>query len=293
MKNLKSHFVFARQQRSGIFFLMLLIVLFQLVYFFVDFSSEDNIHPDDTEILAFQEKIDSIRDVRLTKSSRIFPFNPNYISDDKGYTLGMSVEEIDRLLLFRSQGQFVNSAEEFQKVTKVSDSLLAIISPYFKFPEWVNKQNNKAISKKTYDHKEGIRKNSIKKDLNTATAEELQIINGIGAKLSARIVKYRELLGGYSLEDQLYEVYGLEDEVVKNVLNKFKIITQPEIKKLDINTVSIKELSKIPYLSYEEAKKIISYRSKFGRINSINDLTKIQDFPLEKINRIGVYLSID
>ena len=49
----------------------------------------------------------------------------------------MSLEEIDRLLAFRKTNKFVNSKREFQQVTKVSDSLLNKISPYFKFPDWV------------------------------------------------------------------------------------------------------------------------------------------------------------
>ena len=49
----------------------------------------------------------------------------------------MSSEEIDRLLDYRKQNKWINSKEEFKKVTKVSDSLLDQISSYFKFPDWV------------------------------------------------------------------------------------------------------------------------------------------------------------
>ena len=42
----------------------------------------------------------------------------------------MSTQEIDRLLAFRKENKFGNAAEEFQQVTKISDSLLKVISPY-------------------------------------------------------------------------------------------------------------------------------------------------------------------
>jgi hypothetical protein len=61
---------------------------------------------------------------------KIYPFNPNFITDFKGYKLGMSVTEIDRLLAFRKTNRYVNSAAEFQQVTQVSDSLLAQIAPF-------------------------------------------------------------------------------------------------------------------------------------------------------------------
>ncbi len=90
------------------------------------------------ELDKFQKEIDSLKMVEIENSKpKIYPFNPNYITDYKGYTLGMSVEEIDRLLEFRKQDKWINSAEQFQQVTQVSDSLLNAISPYFKFPEWV------------------------------------------------------------------------------------------------------------------------------------------------------------
>jgi hypothetical protein len=53
----------------------------------------------------------------------LYPFNPNFITDFKGYKLGMSVQEID-LLEYRKGNKYVNSPKEFQAVTQVSDSLL-------------------------------------------------------------------------------------------------------------------------------------------------------------------------
>ena len=63
--------------------------------------------------------------------------------------MGMSEQEIDRLLTFRKKGKYVNSAREFQQVTGVGDSLLRMMSPLFKFPEWTQKNRNDQSSKKT------------------------------------------------------------------------------------------------------------------------------------------------
>ena len=144
MNNFKSHFWYHKSQRNGIFFLILVIIVFQLIYFFVDFSTknETNIHSD--EINVFQEEIDSLKAIELkNKSPKIFPFNPSFLTDFKGYQLGMSIEEIDKLLKHRADGNYINSINEFKEVTGVSDSLLNEISPYFKFPDWVkNKKPN-------------------------------------------------------------------------------------------------------------------------------------------------------
>jgi hypothetical protein len=142
MNIFKSHFWHNKRQRNGIFFLVLLIILLQFVFSLVNFSSDalEDINP--LERIAFQKQIDSLKAIEIEKRKpKIFPFNPNYITDYKGEQLGMSILEIDGLLMFRKTGKFVNSKREFQQVTKVSDSLLRKISSYFKFPDWVVERN--------------------------------------------------------------------------------------------------------------------------------------------------------
>ena len=99
MNNFKSHFGYNKRQRNGIFFLLVIIVSLQLVFFFFDFSSNDDEANASIEIIAFQKEMDSLRLAKVENSKpKIYPFNPNYITDFKGYQLGMSVEEIDKLL---------------------------------------------------------------------------------------------------------------------------------------------------------------------------------------------------
>ena len=147
MKKLKSHLKLNKQEQSGIFFLVLLIVIAFGFYFGLKWFG--TIKPSNFKLdEVAQAKIDSLKAMHgLIDSVSIFPFNPNYISDYKGYTLGMSPDEINRLHNFRKLNRYVNSAEEFQGVTKVSDSLLGVISPYFKFPDWVNSRKSKIFKK--------------------------------------------------------------------------------------------------------------------------------------------------
>lgn len=133
---------YSKSQRIGIILLFALIVLCQSFYVFHDFKSEELNTAEAQKWLARQSVVDSLKSQSHTVKPKIYPFNPNFITDFKGYKLGMSVAEIDRLLAYRKQNKFVNSAAEFQAVTKVSDSLLNAISPYFKFPDWVKNKKN-------------------------------------------------------------------------------------------------------------------------------------------------------
>ena len=133
---------YSKSQRIGIIVLFVLIFICQGFYFFSNFKSVENNGDEKVQWLSYQKEIDSLKILKSNYKPTIYPFNPNFITDFKGYKLGMSVTEIDRLLAFRKQNKFVNSAEEFQAVTKVSDSLLKAISPYFKFPDWVKNKKN-------------------------------------------------------------------------------------------------------------------------------------------------------
>lgn len=287
MNFFKSHFSYNKMQRNGVFYLLLIIVALQLVYFFVDFASEEKNPISKNELLAFQNEVDSLEFIQEENSKpKIFPFNPNYLTDFKAYQLGMLVEEIDKLLAYRSEGKYVNSAAQFQKVTGINDSLLAVISVYFKFPDWKKNATAKNTDVKHIVKNEKI----ITKDINNATAEDLKIVRGIGDKLSERIIKYRIKLQGFSFDDQLYEVWNLDPEVVQEMLKYFKVFTPPVIDKMNVNEASFKEVLSIVYIDYELTKKIFSYRDEVAEIQSLEELKKIDGFPIEKFDRIALYL---
>ncbi|WP_319799832.1 MULTISPECIES: helix-hairpin-helix domain-containing protein [Flavobacterium] len=267
-----------------------MIVVLQTIYFFVDFSWPIKQNSEKEKWLAVQIEIDSLKSTMTIKESKLYPFNPNFISDYKGYKLGMNVKEIERLLSFRKQNKFVNSAEEFQKVTQVSDSLLRVIAPYFKFPDWVNHKTKW----KTYNNPNYpvfINKGKpIVIDINMATTQELVKVYGVGEVIAQRIVSYKESLGAFVDMEQLNEVWGLSPEVLTNLNKQFKVKSMTGIKKVDVNNASIKELAQFPYFKYAVAKQIVIYRSMNGTINSVDDLIKIKNFPVDKAKIISLYL---
>ncbi|WP_299118620.1 helix-hairpin-helix domain-containing protein [uncultured Winogradskyella sp.] len=291
---MKSHFQFSNKQRNGIFLLLLIIVVAQCLYSFVDFSQY--IDPENKDELdSFRNELDSLRLVELENSKpKIYPFNPNYITDYKGYTLGMSNEEIDRLHQFRDGNQWVNSAKDFQQVTKVSDSLLAEISPYFKFPEWVTNPKPKTNSyNNSYSDNNSPKTFAQKIDLNKATANQLQKVYGVGEKLSERILKERnKFKDGFISDVQLSEVYGLSPEVIERIKNDFTVKTPRAIQKFNLNIATRDELVTIQYIDYEVANNIIEERTLRDGFKSLEELTKVEDFPVKKIEIIKLYLHL-
>ena len=289
MQTFRSHFRFNKKQRNGIFFLALIIIFLQAVYFFVDFSDQKTTTENDNEFLALQQQLESLdKTDTIEGSHKIYPFNPNFLTDYRAYILGLSTEEIDRLLAFREEGRFVNSATEFKQVTKISDSLLATVSPYFKFSEYKRIGQNFGGTKA----KEPLFKGE-KKDINLANAEELIEINGIGEKLATRILTYRNTLKGFTFNDQVREVYFLPPETADKILQQYEVKAKPEIVKLNVNEATFKEILALPYIDYALTKRIFTYKKSNLRIDSLEELKKIDSFPLDKFDRIAVYLSTE
>ena len=238
MNYLKSHFWYNKRQRNGILFLLFLIILLQGIYVFFPFSSEEKQDTNNSELLAFQKEIDSLKAVEIeNRKPKIYPFNPNFITDFKGEQLGMSLKEIDRLHNFRKQNKYVNSKREFQQLTKISDSLLNKISPYFKFPDWVIARNKR--NQKKHKRQQNTTQSSIEISTNSEEASE----------------------------------------------------EKEEIIKLNVNTATFKEVLKIPGIDYELCKKIFEFRDEVAELQDISELKNIEGFPLEKYDRIVVYLT--
>ncbi|MGM8360700.1 ComEA family DNA-binding protein [Flavobacterium sp. ARAG 55.4] len=292
LKTNNTYFQFSKQQQKGIFSLFLIIAVLQLVLFFTDFNRTSDIDLQQQKWLSLNSKMDSLKFQQKKQLVKVYPFNPNFITDYKGYKLGMSVVEIDRLFAFRKKNKYVNSAEEFQAVTGVSDSLLLTMAPYFKFPDWVNKKklSKPVVFLNTASERFPKKANIVVKDINQATQEDLIRIYGIGEAISLRILKFKESLGGFVSMEQMKDVWGLSPEVVEQLKANFKVSVLPDLKKIDINNASIKELAQFPYFKYNLAREIVIYRSMNGDIKNAGDLTKIKGMSNENANIIALYL---
>lgn len=279
---------FNSSQRLGLLALFVVIIVLQVGYFLMPTSSTHETTKDEIKWMAFQKELDALKQHKDDDKFKIYPYNPNFITDYKGYKLGMTTQELDKLFAFRKQNKYVNSAKEFQEVTGVSDSLLKIMSVNFKFPDWVNKKKEYASSYTPFPKK--AKEIIVVKDINHATAEDLIKIRGIGEAISQRILNEREKYGGFVTMDQMQFIWGLSPEVVSSLNQYFKVVDVSNIKKININKASLKELAAFPFFNYTLAREILIFRSMNTRIKDAEDLTKIKGFSVEKINIIALYL---
>lgn len=291
MKNLKSHFFYDRQKRSGILVFIGLIIFLICISVWYEPSYDVAISKEEQqEVIAFQKQIDSLKLVEIeNRKPKRYPFNPNYITDYKGYTLGMSTQEVDRLHRFRESGQWINSTSGFKNVTQISDSLLATISPYFKFPDWVTNPTYR----KEYASRPRWKTYAQKQDLNKITVEALHAIESIDEVAADKILRHLQKLGGYQVDDQLYDVYGVTTKQKRAVLDEYTVKEKPAVSLINVNTASASDLSTVPLLTFDLAKEIVDYRILHEGIQSLDELSQLDGMTDYKLARIKLYLFVE
>lgn len=283
----------SKTDRNGILVFVGILILSCVGIYFVNTYSQpkDIFQLDENAQNRMDVLLDSLKkEQNKPYVSKIYPFNPNFISDEKSYRLEMKPAEYDKLKAYRDADQWVNTIEDFRKVTGVSQAWINKYSKYFKFPDWVVEQQTRKREKRRSQPTE--LSYQAKKDLNQVDADDLTEISGIGSVLSQRILRYRNKIGGFRGNIQLKDVYGLKAEVEAKILAQMTVKSGGKSPRININEASVIELTDVPYFDYELAREINTFIKLRGGIESFEELSKIQDFKGYKIPQLKLYLKL-
>lgn len=278
--------MFDRKQQRGIFVLMILLLIVLLGFFYGKQLPKTALVIEDSS--AYQNKVDSLVRMQQKRADTIYPFNPNYITDYRGYKLGLSVQEIDRLHRYRKSGKWVNSKTDFQQVTQVSSLWLDSIAPYFKFPDWVTNPIKRSTTFMPFKGRKGVAK-----DINSATQQELKKVYGIGPALSGRIIKEREWLKSFIDISQVAGIYGLTDSTMLQLKKHFYVTPPLTFHKIALNTANEEELLSIPYFDDYLVEKLLEQRTLRDGFKSWDKVVLTSRFPQEKLHLIQLYLTLN
>lgn len=130
-----------------------------------------------------------------------------------------------------------------------------------------------------------------KVELNSADTTDLKELRGIGSSFANRIIKYRNLLGGYYKKEQLKEVYGMTDALYEMIAPHIEVDASLLIG-ININLATLDELKRHPYLDYYLAKAMVRYREQYGPYNSKEELLDIALMDQPKYNQIEKYITL-
>ncbi len=216
-------------------------------------------------------------------------FDPNTADSLQFIKLGLPYYVASNILKYREAGGKFSSPESFSKVYGMKENIFNTLEPYIIIADRFLKRNNMnsdTIKRDTafiFKYPEGTLV-----ELNTADTTELKKIPGIGIGIARMIVGYRDKVGGFYKVEQLSEI-----EYIKNELMRWFKVESPILQKVNANKASLDKLRNHPYINFYQAKVIIEYRRKRGKIKNLSQLSLYEEFTEKDLERLSHYLYFD
>lgn len=241
-------------------------------------------------MVALWKTIDTTTKTPIPSPQELSKFNPNDATEDQLVSLGFSRPLAGRIIRYREKGGEFRTKSDLLKIYGVDSAFYRDIRAYITLPEIAHK-SSKFVTRYPGKTKAEIPQSRAAYDLNKADTSALKAIKGIGEKLSLRIVKYRDILGGFTSMDQLKEVYGLDSMVIRRLVEASFIDEKFLPSRLDINRATEKELSAHPYIK-KMAKVIVSYRFQHGDFKTVEDIRTVINLEEKDFRKVAPYLLV-
>ncbi len=156
-----------------------------------------------------------------TRKRESFRFDPNTVSVEDLQRLGFSEKQAQSIDNYRQKGGKFRRKEDFAKSFVVADSVYKRLAPFIDIPRL---------------------------DINKADSAAFDALPGIGPYFAAKMVSYREELGGYSSPEQLLEIYNFGKERYEKL--KDLIVCSEPTRPLKLWTLPEDSLRLHPHIRY-------------------------------------------
>jgi DNA uptake protein ComE-like DNA-binding protein len=226
--------------------------------------------------------IESKSDKEEKKVLRPFPFDPNVAVKEELGKMGMRENLADAIINYREKGGRFFQKEDVKKIYIITDEEFLALEPYI----FIEKDTLETV------HPSHVFIDTFQIEINSADTLDLQQLRGIGPAFAGRIVKYRELLGGYVSKQQLLEVYGMETTRYEGIKNHIHVDIS-HVNKININKTTIKEMIRHPYIEFYVAKSIITHRKEIGVYTKLEEIKNARLIYDELFNKLKPYLTLN
>ena len=306
-KGWKDYFYLNRgEQRAMLILFAAIILVYGMLIFSKLQPSQRNV---DTvafakEIKAFERQIDSAKNTQVSeiyrRSNRSnysanekvkpltpFTFDPNTLTELGWLKMGLPEKLIRTILNYTGKGGHFYQKEDLQKIYGLTVSQYTALEPFITIPPKPKTVFGSSAFKNIRYEKPPVQP----VELNSADSAGLEALRGIGPVFAMRILRFRDLLGGYAKREQLQEVYGLDSSLYQLILPYVKV-DPDKIKRIDINQCPLPALKKHPYIGYYTAKAIADYRVKHLKFRSVDEISLLPGMTPAKFKQLSPYLIV-
>ncbi|MCG8409937.1 MAG: helix-hairpin-helix domain-containing protein [Bacteroidales bacterium] len=211
--------------------------------------------------------------------NQLFEFDPNIVTQVELEKLGFTKRQIQIFLRYREKGGRFYKKEDLLKIYGIKEN------HYNHLEAFVHIKKESSPKRKEY-------KNLVfEVEINSATMKELIKLKGIGRSYAKKIIKYRELLGGYVKKQQLLEVYGMDSSRYNQFCQFVKIDTSL-VQHININKAEFKKILRHPYLDSYQCQCIMDYRELMGEFTDLKQILENNLIDTITYNKISPYCKI-
>ena len=321
--NLKSIFYLHRSDRKVLLLLLLFIVgSIGLIIFVGNQTTETSAVKSDSisknKPTSFSHK-EQLPTVETAEGKHLFPFDPNTATAEELQQLGLAPFQVRNIIKYRSKGGVYRSPMDFARLYGLTRKQYRALEPYITIGDdyepastlasvqayIAQKEADKQAAhaayeaykaQNTYKPNKGNDRDTLRyplklkvgEHINLVTADTTQLkkVPGIGSGWARAIINYGKRLGGYVAVGQLQEIEGFPEESLP-----YFSIANPQTEKINLNTATLAQLRKHPYVNFYQAKAICDYRRLKGKLTSLLQLHLLKDFTPEAIERLRPYVA--
>ncbi len=315
----KNYFYFTKKEKIGILLFFAIILLIFTIKLLIpesvpeeipDLPVQESVKPEEKKPYS-SDWPERKKSYASSKSYSLYAFDPNTADSLVLVGLGIRPYIAKNIIKYRSKGGRFRKPDDFAKVYGMTPEKFRELQPYIRIenqeyakPEAFTRIKEEGVVKDSSSRKflsekkdlpySGQEKypSGVKVDISVADTAELIKIPNIGIVFARRIVKYRQMLGGYCQIDQLREVYGMSPELFEKI-QPWLVVENPQLVLLPVNRSSVERLKSHPYLNFYQAKAIVELKKKKGKLQGISDLSLLEEFSETDLQRISLYLSFD
>ncbi len=288
-KWIRALFSFSRKERNGI--VVLLTVIFCLIVFgklipLFSQSEKTDFSKWEVEVDNYFSKANEKEEIPAELPVTLSAFDPNVVDSIGLAKMGIPAKVSANWLKYLQKGGRFRNKDGVKRIFGMTptlfgqlDSFMVIQSitiPASKANEHVLvDQPHVAFKRDTFAQEKfekPFKEPAIVLELNSVDSVQLLEIKGIGPVFASRIVRFRNLLGGYCTVSQLKEVYGIKPENFE-IFSSCFTVDPSTIKTFNINFSTVQELGRHPYIGFKTARKILKLRDQKGKFSSLDDLS--------------------
>lgn len=251
---------------------------------------------------------------QVVKTFRLFSFDPNALADSGWAELGLRERTISTIRKYLSRGGMFREPADLLKIYGLRKDEAERLMPYVRIQKVQPKRNaSVGYMRQAWrqDGQAGAARSFYASmparpwasrtenhparrimDINTADSADFERLPGIGPTLAARIIRFRNACGGFYSVNQVSEIYGISDTLFLAIRPRL-ILSEPEVRKVNINDWDEDSLARHPYIQRHEARAIAKFRKQHGRFQTEEDLLKLTMITPAWLDKMRNYLSFE